>query len=208
MPEARMLVYLVDDDRAMVQSTGQWLSLCGLSVRSFTDPGLMLRAVRPGLPGVVVSDIRMPLMDGLQLLREVHAREPRLPVIFITGHGDVPLAVRAMKAGAFDFFTKPFSPEDLLAAVTKAGAVARADFSRAGETRWLPKGAPAGLDTGSGGDASLPGRIEQYEKTMIMDALNRHGGRMAEVVAELSIPRRTLNEKMRKFGLARKDFAK
>lgn len=200
-------VLLVDDDRAMLQSTAQWLSLSGCKVRSFADPVLLLKSIKQGKACVVVTDIRMPGMDGMELLRTVHARDPGTPVILITGHGDIPLAVRAMKAGAFDFFTKPFSPEELLDCVRRAAALA------AQERRRVPPSnahrdngeAPAGEPEQTG---SLPGRVEQYEKAAIMDALLRHDGRIAGVMEELAVPRRTLNEKMRKYGISSRDFRK
>ena len=200
-------VLLVDDDRAMLQSTAQWLSLSGCKVRGFTDPVLLLKSIKPGKACVVVSDIRMPGMDGMELLRAVHARDPGTPVILITGHGDIPLAVRAMKAGAFDFFTKPFSPEELLNCVNRAAGLAlqeRRQPSRAD----MPVAVKTDPPDGSGQSGGLPGRVEQYEKAAIMDALLRHDGRIAGVMKELAIPRRTLNEKMRKYGISSRDFRK
>ncbi|MCB1421836.1 MAG: response regulator [Nitratireductor sp.] len=200
-------VLLVDDDRAMLQSTAQWLSLSGCKVRSFADPVLLLKSIKPGKACVVVSDIRMPGMDGMELLRAVHARDPGTPVILITGHGDIPLAVGAMKAGAFDFFTKPFSPEELLDCVKRAAALAAQE--RRGVQQVNANKAdgevPAGELEQTG---SLPGRVEQYEKAAIMGALLRHDGRIAGVMEELAIPRRTLNEKMRKYGISSRDFRK
>ena len=208
MTELRVSEYpvlFVDDDRAMLQSTAQWLSLSGCKVRSFAEPAALLRCVKPGMDCVVVSDIRMPDMDGMQLLRAVQTRDPKIPVILITGHGDVPLAVGAMKAGAFDFFTKPFSPEALLECVKRAGKSIHDEACQvqtAGVSCHDVNPAPNPATD----DGSLPTRLEQYEKTMIMDSLLRHDGRIPEVLSELQIPRRTLNEKMRKYGILRKDF--
>lgn len=200
-------VLLVDDDRAMLQSTAQWLTLSGCTVRSFADPVLLLKSIKPGKACVVVSDIRMPGMDGLELLRSVHARDRTIPVVLITGHGDIPLAVRAMKAGAYDFFTKPFSPEELLDCVKRAGGAIVQERLQSEQLKKAASRANAPKDPDEHTE-SLPGRVEQYEKTAIMESLLRHEGRISGVMEELAIPRRTLNEKMRKYGVSSRDFRK
>ena len=113
-------VVLIDDDPHLRQALGQTLDLAGLKVLALEDAtGLPARLGRDW-PGVVVSDIRMPGVDGLTLLRQLHAADPELPVLLITGHGDVPLAVEAMRAGAYDFLEKPFASEALLDSVRRA----------------------------------------------------------------------------------------
>ena len=113
-------VLLIDDDPHLRQALSQTLDLAGLKIASLGDAKGVADALDPDWPGVVVSDIRMPGIDGLELLRQLHARDPQLPVLLITGHGDVPLAVQAMRAGAYDFLEKPFASDDLLDSVRRA----------------------------------------------------------------------------------------
>ncbi len=114
------VVHVVDGDAGVRQSLAFLLSTAGFAVRVHESAVAFLEALADARDGCVVTDIRMPGMDGLQLQRELAAREVRLPVIVITGHGDVALAVEAMKAGAVDFIEKPFDDELLLGAVRSA----------------------------------------------------------------------------------------
>jgi two-component system, LuxR family, response regulator FixJ len=107
-------VYVVDDDEAVRDSLEILLETSGHRVRTFVSAGAFLEAVSALGPGCVVLDVRMPEMDGLELQEELNRRGVGLPVIVMTGHGDVPIAVRAMKAGALDFLEKPFADEALL----------------------------------------------------------------------------------------------
>jgi len=119
MPNDRH-VYIVDDDEAVRDSLSMLLEACGHGVRSFSLAREFLD-VAPSLPlGCLIVDIRMPEMDGLELQRHLNERSLRFPMIVITGHGDVPLAVRAMKAGALDFIEKPFASQTILASVEAA----------------------------------------------------------------------------------------
>ncbi len=113
-------VILVDDEEAVRVSTGQSLELMDFEVIAFARAERALERVRRGFEGVLVSDIRMPQMDGLSLLQAVREIDPDLPVILITGHGDVPLAVKAMQAGAYDFLEKPFAASRLTESVQRA----------------------------------------------------------------------------------------
>lgn len=115
-------VALVDDDDDLRTATAQLLTLAGHAVRAFPAAEPALAALTRDFPGVVVTDIRMPGLSGLELFRALHARDAELPVILVTGHGDVEMAVSAIKAGAWDFLAKPFGPDALLAAVARAGA--------------------------------------------------------------------------------------
>lgn len=115
-------VALVDDDDDLRTATAQLLTLAGHAVREFPAAEPALAALTRDFPGVIVTDIRMPGMSGLELFRTLHARDAELPVILVTGHGDVDMAVSAIKAGAWDFLAKPFGPDALLAAVARAGA--------------------------------------------------------------------------------------
>lgn len=119
------LVRLVDDDPDLLEAQMQALEIAGFRVESFADPALALRGLGPDWPGVVLSDVRMPGMDGFQLFERIRALDPELPVILLTGHGDVPMAVAALKQGVYDFLTKPIGGGPLAAAVGRA-ATARA----------------------------------------------------------------------------------
>ncbi|MEW9680485.1 sigma-54-dependent transcriptional regulator [Pseudomonas sp. TE50-2] len=118
-------VLLVDDDPHLRQALSQTLDLAGLKVVALADAQGLAERLEEDWPGVVVSDIRMPGIDGLQLLEQLHARDSELPVLLITGHGDVPLAVQAMRAGAYDFLEKPFASDSLLDSVRRALALRR-----------------------------------------------------------------------------------
>ncbi len=118
-------VLLIDDDPHLRQALGQTLDLAGFRATSLGDARELDASLARDWPGVVVSDIRMPGVDGLQLLEQLHAQDPELPVILITGHGDVPLAVKAMRAGAYDFLEKPFPSDALLDSVRRALEVRR-----------------------------------------------------------------------------------
>ncbi|MBF7731268.1 sigma-54-dependent transcriptional regulator [Pseudomonas sp. N040] len=118
--DAQCQVLLIDDDAHLRQALGQTLDLAGLRVSSLADARGVAARLPADWPGVVVSDIRMPGVDGLELLAQLQARDAQLPVLLITGHGDVPMAVQAMRSGAFDFLEKPFASEDLLGSVQRA----------------------------------------------------------------------------------------
>ena len=122
-------VFVVDDDEAMRDSLDFLLSSAGCAVRTFEAAERLIEALADDNCGCVVSDVRMPGVDGLELLRRIKAARPGLPVVIITGHGDVPLAVEAMKLGAADFVEKPFDDERLLGVVQAAlaGAPREAD---------------------------------------------------------------------------------
>ncbi|MCA8881550.1 MAG: sigma-54-dependent Fis family transcriptional regulator [Rhodobacteraceae bacterium] len=113
-------VLLVDDDADIRDSVQQSLELKGFDVTAFARPERVLDRLNRSFPGVVVSDIRMPRMDGIQFLEAALAVDPDLPVILITGHGDVPLAVEALSKGAYDFIEKPFPTDRLVQAITRA----------------------------------------------------------------------------------------
>ena len=123
--DSRAQVLLVDDDPHLRQALSQTLDLAGLKVVALADAQGLAGRIEEDWPGVVVSDIRMPGIDGLQLLEQLHARDSELPVLLITGHGDVPLAVQAMRAGAYDFLEKPFASDALLDSVRRALALRR-----------------------------------------------------------------------------------
>lgn len=114
------VVHLIDDDDAVRQSVAFLLTTAGHAVRVYDSATAFLDAVKTLQPGCIVTDIRMPGIDGLELQKRLTAMGVTLPVIVITGHADVPLAVEAMKAGAVDLIEKPFSDEALLSAIRAA----------------------------------------------------------------------------------------
>jgi two-component system C4-dicarboxylate transport response regulator DctD len=115
-------VILVDDDQQMRSSTSQALELAGVAVRTVASGVEALALAGPGFDGTVVSDIRMPQMDGLTLMARLRELDPDLPVILITGHADVQLAISAIRAGAYDFLEKPFVVQDLVTVIRRACA--------------------------------------------------------------------------------------
>ncbi|KPH59316.1 sigma-54 dependent transcriptional regulator [Novosphingobium sp. ST904] len=119
-PLAPRRVALVEDDEDLARSTAQLLRLAGFEVELFAAAPPALAALTADWPGVVVSDVRMPHVSGIDLFRQLHERDPELPVVLVTGHGDIEMAVQMLKAGAWDFLTKPFAPDTLIAAVTRA----------------------------------------------------------------------------------------
>lgn len=116
----RQTVLLIDDDEAMRRSTEQALELAGFEVAAHGSAEAALGRAGPGLDGVVVTDIRMPGMDGMTLLQHLAERDPDLPVILITGHAEVSLAVEAMRRGAYDFIEKPFAVQALATVIRRA----------------------------------------------------------------------------------------
>ncbi len=116
----RPQIHIVDDDEAARESLSFLLGAAGHAVKTFDSAGAFLKALA-GMPvSCVVTDIRMPGVDGLELMRRLTAEGHRFPVIMITGHGDVPLAVEAMKLGVFDFLEKPFDDDTMIAAIKAA----------------------------------------------------------------------------------------
>ena len=108
-----MKIAIVDDEQDMRQSISQWLSLSGFETETYASAEDALKVIGPDYPGVIISDIRMPGMDGMGFLKKLMSLDSTLPVIMITGHGDVPMAVEAMRVGAYDFLEKPFNPDQL-----------------------------------------------------------------------------------------------
>ena len=114
------IVYVVDDDQAMRTSLTWLIESTGMQVRTFESADAFLAAHFPGMAGCLLLDVRMPGMSGLELQQQLAREGFTIPVIIITGHGDVGMAVKAMKVGAVDFIEKPFHDEDLLGAIRRA----------------------------------------------------------------------------------------
>ena len=114
------IVFVVDDDASMRQALARLLQSVQLRVEVFASPQEFLQSERPNVPSCLVLDVRLPGLSGLDFQAELARADVRIPIVFITGHGDIPMSVRAMKAGAVDFLAKPFRDQDLLDAVTAA----------------------------------------------------------------------------------------
>ncbi|MDQ1108101.1 FixJ family two-component response regulator [Stenotrophomonas rhizophila] len=114
------LVVVVDDDAAVRDALDSLLRSVGLQTRVLGAPSALLQAVLPDVPGCIVLDVRLPGISGLDLQGQLAVQGIHLPIVFMTGHGDIPMTVRAMKAGAVDFLAKPFRDQDMLDAVSAA----------------------------------------------------------------------------------------
>ncbi|MBN2739282.1 MAG: sigma-54-dependent Fis family transcriptional regulator [Rhodobacteraceae bacterium] len=138
---ARMMkVAIVDDEEDMRQSVSQWLALSGFDTETYPTAEDALKEIGADWPGVVISDIRMPGMDGMAFLKRLMGIDSGLPVIMITGHGDVPMAVEAMRLGAMDFMEKPFSPDRMTELAKRATQARRTTLDNRALRRDLAKG--------------------------------------------------------------------
>ena len=138
MPAAAPTVFVVDDDALVRASIQGMLKSVGLHAETFGTPQEFLRSKRPNAPCCLVLDVRLPGVSGLDFQRELVNSGLRIPIIFITGHGDIPMTVKAMKSGAVEFLTKPFRDQDLLDAIHQAldrDRVMRQQQSELGELR-------------------------------------------------------------------------
>lgn len=120
MQQQPSTVFVVDDDEGVRNSLRFLLKSVGLASRTLASAGEFLEVYKPSQPGCLVLDVRMPGMSGLELQQQLNLRGAVIPVIFITGHGDIPMAVEAMQQGAFDFLQKPFRDQDLIDRIQRA----------------------------------------------------------------------------------------
>lgn len=133
MPEMLPIIYIVEDDASVRDALGRLIHSVGLRVELFGSAQNFLQWQRPDRPSCLVLDVRMPGISGLDLQRQLADANIHMPIIFITAHGDIPMSVRAMKAGAVEFLTKPFRDQDLLDAIQIALERDRARLRREGE---------------------------------------------------------------------------
>jgi FixJ family two-component response regulator len=129
MKEPDPIVFVVDDDASVRDAVKRLISSVGLRVETFGSTGEFLSSKRPEAPACLVLDVRLPDVSGLELQRDLAAANFHIPIIFITGHADVPMSVRAMKAGAVEFLTKPFRGQELIDAIQEAIAKDRAAWN-------------------------------------------------------------------------------
>ena len=120
MSETDGVVFVVDDDAEMRESLKNLIRSVGLRVEVFPSAPQFLQSKRPDVPGCMILDVRLPGLSGLDLQKRMAEAEIEIPIIFITGHADIPMTVQAMKAGAVEFLTKPFREQDLLDAIQQA----------------------------------------------------------------------------------------
>jgi FixJ family two-component response regulator len=117
MNETAPIVFVVDDDPAVCVAVKRLIRSVGIEVQTFNSAQDFLESKRADVPGCLVLDVRLPDLSGLDLQQELATADIDLPIIFVTGHGDIPMSVRAMKAGAVEFLTKPYREQDLLEAI-------------------------------------------------------------------------------------------
>jgi FixJ family two-component response regulator len=132
------VVIVVDDDPSFLRSTDRLIRTAGYNVKTFTSAEEFLRGTLPDAPACLVLDVRLPGWSGLDLQRQLTHVGLRVPIIFMTGHGDIPISVQAMKEGAVEFLTKPFHKRDLLTAIEEAierARVSRTEQAKLGELR-------------------------------------------------------------------------
>lgn len=120
MNDVDAIVFVIDDDESLREALKSLIRSVGLRVETFASAREFLESPRPDLPACLILDVRMPGLSGLDLQRDLAEANIHIPIIFITGHGDIPMSVRAMKAGAVEFLTKPFRDQDLLDAIQQA----------------------------------------------------------------------------------------
>jgi len=192
MKKADQLVLVIDDDPSMSQAITELIEAVGLSCRTFGSAQEFLEAELPDVPKCLVLDVRLPGLSGLNLQRELSERNIEIPIIFITGHGDIPMTVQAMKAGAVEFLTKPFRDQDLLDAIeqaTERDRLTRNQRTQMGELE--------------GRFELLTPREREVMRLVVTGLLNK------QVAAELEISEKTVNvhrsqvmQKMRADSLA------
>ena len=157
MPEDHACVFVVDDDRSIRESLHDLLGSMGLNVQTFASAHEFLTSQRPDGPSCLVLDVQLPGLSGLELQQELAKGQVPMPIIFLTGHGDIPMTVCAMKAGAIDFLTKPFHDQALLNAVMQAlhrgRPMAPGTHTPAAATTGARRGTPRTASTGSSGTA-------------------------------------------------------
>jgi len=185
-------IVVIDDDASMRKALDNLLKSVGFEVELFASPQEFVQSNRPDRPGCIVLDVRFPGRSGLDMQRDLAAASARLPIIFITGYGDIPMSVRAMKAGAVEFLTKPFRDQDLLDAVGTALEEDRA--RRAGDMR---------LAELRGRFDMLTARERQVLSLVVAGRLNKQiAGELGVSEMTVKMHRRQVMRKMQATGVA------
>jgi FixJ family two-component response regulator len=186
MTETDGLVFVVDDDAPTRESLKSLIRSVGLRAELFASAQEFLRAKRPDVPSCLVLDVRLPGLSGLDLQRRTAEAGLEIPIIFITGHGDIPMSVRAMKAGAVEFLTKPFRDQDLLDAIQQALERDRKTRDQQAEIQELHRRF-----------ASLTPREREVMVRVVAGLLNKQiGGELGSSEATVKIHRHQVMEKM------------
>jgi FixJ family two-component response regulator len=192
MSETDKMVFVVDDDAPMRESLKNLIRSVGLRVELFASAQEFLRSKRPDLPSCLVLDVRLPGVSGLDLQRRTGDAGIDIPIVFITGYGDIPMSVRAMKAGAVEFLTKPFRDQDLLDAIQQA--LERDDKARSQR---------AALEELRSRFALLTSREREVMKRVVAGLLNKQiGAELGTSETTVKIHRHQVMEKMRAGSLA------
>jgi RNA polymerase sigma factor (sigma-70 family) len=176
MKKAEQVVFVIDDDPSMRMAIKELIEAVGISCQTFGSGQELLNATLPDVPSCLVLDVRLPGLSGLNLQRELTARGISIPIIFITGHGDIPMSVQAMKAGAVEFLTKPFRDQDLLDAIEQATERDRSERRQLTEIRELQERSEA-----------LTPRELEVMRLVVAGLLNK------QIAAELGISEKTVN---------------
>ena len=192
MKKVEQVVLVIDDDPSMRTAIKELIEAVGLTCETFGSGNEFLEAELPDVPRCLVLDVRLPGLSGLNLQRELSERNIQIPIIFITGHGDIPMTVQAMKAGAVEFLTKPFRDQDLLDAIeqaTERDRLARGQRMEMGELEQRHE--------------TLTRREREVMRLVVAGLLNK------QIAAELDISEKTVNvhrsqvmQKMRAESLA------
>jgi len=165
MSDTKPIVFVVDDDISVRESLELLIQSAGCEPETFASAQEFLARPRPLVPSCLVLDVRLPDLNGLELQKRIAADRSGMPIIFITGYGDVPMTVHAMKAGAVEFLTKPFSDEVLLSAIHHAIGRSQAALSQEAETRAIREGY-----------ASLSRREREVMALVVAGRLNKQVG--------------------------------
>jgi FixJ family two-component response regulator len=185
-------IVVIDDDASMRKALENLFKSVGFEVELFSSPQEFLQSQRPDRPGCIVLDVRFPGRSGLDMQRDLAQADAQLPIIFITGYGDIPMSVRAMKAGAVEFLTKPFREQDLLDAV--GAALDRDRTRRSGELR---------LAELRGRYATLTARERQVMSLVVAGRLNKQiAGELGVSEMTVKMHRRQVMRKMQVAGVA------
>ena len=176
MNKADQLVFVIDDDPSMRTAIKELIEAVGFSCQTFETAQEFLETKLPDVPSCLVLDVRLPGLSGLSLQRELTKSGIQIPIIFITGHGDIPMSVQAMKAGAVEFLTKPFRDQDLLDAIEQATKRDRSTRSERTEIRELEERSE-----------TLTPRERDVMRLMVAGLLNK------QIAAELAISEKTVN---------------
>jgi len=191
-------VLVIEGDADLRESIVQTLELADLDVQGTNGFTQARRAIRANFAGVVLSDIQMPDHDGFDVLRFAQTKDPDLPVVMLTGHSDVPTAMRAVKEGAYDYLEKPCSPEYLVETLKRALTHRELVLENRMMRRRLD-GAPDELGT-------FTEQIDRAEREILEKALAAAGGKVADAAQALGIPRNTLYDRMARHKLSTKPF--